>query len=157
VVLDAGNSGTPNPSSAITVSAWLYPTAYQFAIPVGRDNITHNDSVYAFKWRDSGNQPFWRVRDNSSNNHDVTLSSIPSFNQWFHTAMTYDGTTMKVYLNGALNGSTQFSGTIEQSTQSLRLGQGIGNEYFPGKIDDVRIYNRALSATEVKQLYNAGR
>jgi hypothetical protein len=51
--INVGNSSTLNPTSAITVAVWLYPTVYAHAI-VGRDNNAGNDSIYAFKWRQFG-------------------------------------------------------------------------------------------------------
>jgi hypothetical protein len=59
-----------------------------------------------------------------------------------------NGSNWRIYVDGVL----------ENTPWTLRIGHESGSVYwFPGTIDDVRIYNRALSAAEVKQLYNAGR
>jgi beta-lactam-binding protein with PASTA domain/Ca2+-binding RTX toxin-like protein len=75
---------------------------------------------------------------------------------WTHLAATYDGRVVRVYVNGAQVGSiTTSGGNLGTSTGALRLGgNSIWGEFFAGAIDDVRIYNRALSATEIQNLKN---
>jgi hypothetical protein len=72
-------------------------------------------------------------------------------NTWTHVAGTYDGATVKIYTNGVLAASFAQTGAIAPSTDGLFIG---GNPYyghnFLGTIDEVRIYNRALSAGEVQ-------
>jgi hypothetical protein len=65
------------------------------------------------------------------------------------------GVTGKSYLNGSLVGS-QTPATYYSVSETLKIGTE-STAYFSGAIDDVRVYNRALSAQEVKQLYNMGK
>ena len=71
-------------------------------------------------------------------------------------AGTYDGSTMKVFVDGRLEDSQSYSGGMLQNTNQLLIGWDPGgvveNRHFNGKIDDVRIYNRALSDSEIQQL-----
>lgn len=80
---------------------------------------------------------------------------------WSHVVMTYDLSTMKAYLNTQVSGITFSGGIIDQSVPYLPIGIGRNpdteDKYFQGLIDEVRIYDRALSADEVKRLYNMGR
>jgi len=77
-------------------------------------------------------------------------ANIP-LNTWTHLAATYDGTTLKLYVNGTLVTSTSVSGNITVTNGMLRIGgNSIWNEWFRGLIDEVRIYNRALSVTEIQ-------
>lgn len=79
---------------------------------------------------------------------------------WYHVVGTYDGTTYKIYLNGSLDGSVAKAGNafLASSGELCIGGDGstgvcaTGN-VFNGKIDEVRIYNRALSETELRRLY----
>jgi glucose/arabinose dehydrogenase/PKD repeat protein len=72
-------------------------------------------------------------------------------NQWSHLATTYDGSTMRMYVNGTLAGSTLVSGAITTSTGELWIGGNpIWAEWFSGLIDEVRVYDRALSAAELQ-------
>ncbi|HVZ75730.1 MAG TPA: LamG-like jellyroll fold domain-containing protein [Candidatus Paceibacterota bacterium] len=94
----------------------------------------------------------------------VTDTNIAQ-NTWYYAMATYDGETLRLYVNGVdVSDNTSPSGAIRY-TSAIRdcigseagsSGCGAGN-YFPGSIDDVRIYNRALSASEVAQLYQMGR
>jgi glucose/arabinose dehydrogenase len=73
-------------------------------------------------------------------------------NQWTHLASTYDGTTLRLYVNGVLNSSLPRTGSLEVNGSPLRIGgDTYPGENFPGLIDNLRIYNRALSATEIQQ------
>jgi len=78
---------------------------------------------------------------------------LPS--QWTHLATTYDGTTLRVYVNGVQVGSLAAAGNIASSTGAVTIGgNNVWGEFFAGAIDDVRIYNRALSAAEINTLKN---
>ena len=67
-------------------------------------------------------------------------------------AATYDGAVVRLYVNGAAVGSFSYAGVIPASSGVLRLGgNSVWTEWFAGVLDDVRIYNRALSAAEIQQ------
>jgi hypothetical protein len=77
--------------------------------------------------------------------------------QWNHIASTYDGTTMKVYINGVQDATTTPATGSVDSTQSINIGRDVnsGSAYLNGLIATTRIYKRALTATEVTQNFNA--
>ena len=69
---------------------------------------------------------------------------------WTHLAMTYDGAVLALYRDGTLVSSTFVSGAIATSSGALRIGGNtIWQEPFAGTIDDLRIYDRALTAGEI--------
>ncbi len=75
---------------------------------------------------------------------------------WTHIAATYDGANLRFYVNGALVGTKAQTGAIPVSTGPLWIGNNtVYNEPYGGLIDEVRIYNRALSATEIQTDMNA--
>jgi glucose/arabinose dehydrogenase len=77
-------------------------------------------------------------------------TTLPGF-VWTHVAGTYDGSMLRIYVNGNLEASQPASGTLEVNTSPLRIGGNTySNEFFPGRIDDVRIYDRALSEAEIE-------
>ena len=83
--------------------------------------------------------------------HTVQSSVGLTVNAWYHIAGTYDGSTMNIYVNGQLVGSASASGNINGYTGPLRLAaNGSGGEVWNGKIDDVRVYSRALSQAEIQ-------
>ena len=105
---------------------------------------------------------FWYYKD-ASNNIPSASSGTFSLNVWHHAVIVFDTTGGYVYVDGARSGSVKaWTGTpgADTSSQNLQIGAYSGSastQYFGGSVDDVRIYNRILSATEVVQLYNMGR
>ena len=82
----------------------------------------------------------------------VTSTTGLEVNQWYHVTCTYNGSTMVLYLNGVSNGSTAETRTPLTSTAAVRLGYAGSYNYAKAILDDVRIYNRALSAGEAAGL-----
>ena len=77
-------------------------------------------------------------------------------NTWTHLAATYDGATMRLYVNGVQVASRAQTGTIATSTNPLQIGgDSLYGQYFAGMIDEVRVYNRALSVTEIQTDMNS--
>ena len=71
--------------------------------------------------------------------------------EWHHAACVYDGSAVKVYVNGVLEASNPYSSGISANNAPLRIG-----DKFDGLIEEVTIYNRALTATEIRAIYDAG-
>jgi hypothetical protein len=77
-------------------------------------------------------------------------------NVWYMFSVTYDKNTLKLYMNGELVNSKSIVGNLQTSNLPLLFGMHEGNsQYFDGKIDDIGIWNRALSACEISKLYLA--
>ncbi len=83
--------------------------------------------------------------------------TIP-LNTWTHITGSYDGSTVKVYINGVLSGSGTFAGGYTPSTIPMQLGKAswTNGEYSYAHTDEFQIYNRTLSASEIGAIYNAG-
>ena len=79
--------------------------------------------------------------------------------QWYQVVTTFDSTNgMKIYLNGSLDGSNSNTGSILSGYWYKYIGKRSGvADYFDGFIDEVAIYNRVLTAAEIKRLYNWGK
>ena len=78
---------------------------------------------------------------------------------WYHVAGTYDGTTAKIYINGALDNSATYGGPIDATYAGpLYIGRTDHgySEYFSGRVDEVGIYDQALTADDVTGIYEAG-
>jgi hypothetical protein len=95
---------------------------------------------------------------------DVVISNtVLQNNVWYHVAGTYDGSSAKIYVNGILDNSVEKSGVVLPSTGgAVKIGQEsavedpAGPEFFNGLIDEVELFNRALSAEEIATLFDAG-
>lgn len=81
---------------------------------------------------------------------------VPNGSGWQHYTVTYDGTKVKMFINGILDSETNTTGALANfSNALLQIGYSDnGFDWFNGKLDDIRIYNRALTNAEVLQLYN---
>ena len=81
----------------------------------------------------------------------ISNSGVPlPLNVWTHLAATYDGTTLRLFVNGVQASSRAMTGAMVASSLPLRIGgNSVWGEQFAGVIDEVRIYNRALTAAEI--------
>jgi hypothetical protein len=78
-------------------------------------------------------------------------TSLLPVNAWSHLAATYDGSTLRLYVNGAQVASKSVTGLISISTDALTFGSDpFYGQYLSGAIDDIRIYNRPLTAVEIQ-------
>ena len=82
-------------------------------------------------------------------------ASALGLDTWTHLAGTYDGTTMRLYVNGLQVASQASAGNILTSANPLQIGgDSIFGQTFEGKIDEVRVYDRALSVSEIQSDMN---
>ena len=88
-------------------------------------------------------------------------SSTLSTEKWYHVAMVYDGASLRGYVNGKLDGTRAASGALQATDESLKIGAyapvngGSGGGFcLLGKIDEVALFNRALTASEIKSIYS---
>ena len=89
----------------------------------------------------------------------LNANTVLSANVWYHIACVWDGANMYIYLNGASDATPAVkTGTMADNGLNASIGRKGGNTlFFNGKLDEVRLYNRTLSAGEIKMLYNMGR
>lgn len=140
-------------SSALTLSVWAKITDASNV-----NSMIHKygggDSAYKLFY-DSGNLTFALSADGTSGTaSSIDYAMSPDPNIWYHFAATYDGTTMRLYLDSVEIGSQAHAGGIFNSSLPIRLGQNYYANNYEGHMDDARIYDRALSAGEVAALYD---
>jgi hypothetical protein len=134
-------------TSAMTLEAWIRPT-----VATGWRTVVMKETtgglIYALYGGDDAGRPSEWLRVGTE--QGVSGPTALAANTWTHVAATFDGTTMRVYVNGAQVATRAWTNTIATSTGVLRIGgNSIWGEYFNGQIDDVRIYNRVLTAAEI--------
>jgi len=151
-------------SSAITLSAWVKAdanTANSNIIERWLYGTGVNQRAYCLYVTGTGAIAFGLGNDGTSANVKwLTTTATITRNVWTHIAATFDGTTMKIYINGALSTSVAagFS-TIFVPTGNVHIGnwQATATTWanpFIGSIDEVRLYKKALSASEILGIYN---
>ena len=138
-------------TSAMTLEAWVRPTA-SASWRCAMLKETSGGLAYGLYASNTSSRPggFLRVGSVGSD-VDATAPSAITLNAWTHLAATYDGATLRLFVNGTQVTSRALTGSIVSSTQPLRIGGNqVWGEYFAGLIDEIRVYNRALSAAEIQ-------
>jgi fibronectin type 3 domain-containing protein len=142
-------------TDSMTLEAWVRPVALGGIWRTVFIKEQPGDLVYALYAGTDTSVPDGVTFTNGAEQQALGSAQIP-LNAWTHLATTYDGATLRLYVNGALAGSTAASGPMPDSDGPLRIGgNAVWGEYFDGLIDELRIYSRALSATEIQGDMNA--
>lgn len=135
-----------------TVESWIYPTASSIDYIFGNYNSGHNGlELYQVNGRID---LYW-----AGLNASTSAGSIVA-NNWYHVVGTRSGNTASIYLNGSFSSSATNANSIPVSVSyPFTIGNGYNytSEAFGGRIASVKVYNRALSAAEVQQNFNATR
>ncbi len=136
------------PVSAISVSAWLRPHAFQ----VGGAAISSGRNGGILLFYPSGTDVRFYVWTTGWNYITMAQADI-SLDEWHHFVLTYDQTNLKIFMDGEEKNSGGLSGDITYDGKNFEIGRYSGTgPYFDGLIDEVRIYKRVLTATEIKAL-----
>jgi hypothetical protein len=140
----------------MTLEAWVDPSALGTSGTSWRCVLFKEQTggmVYALYANDGGARPVGQV--NVGGEKNAAGSAQLPLNVWTHLAVTYDGAALRLYVNGTQVASTPVSGPIPVSAGVLRLGgNSIWGEWFQGQLDDVRLYNRALTPAELQSDMN---
>jgi len=133
---------------ALTIEAWVLSKKWDVGIVV-------KGGVYVL--RGYGKHAFYLWSDGKESGY-LTFEGGVTVNQWTHLVATYDSSlsegNMKLYKDGVLVGTRNFTGTLANNGEPLYISRAFGSaSYFQGLIDEVKIYSRALTAEEVKKEY----
>src|SRR5207248_11483164 len=146
-----------NPTEAITIDAWVNPSSYPNTGPavVRKDTNTVGTTQYSLSVGDGVNTGV--LHCNIGGSIGATGGSVP-LNQWTHVACTYDRQNLRAYVNGTQVAFTAATQAIPVASQPLGIGQepGATDRNFDGLVDEVEIFNRALSQSEIAAIVNAG-
>ena len=150
------NSSLAIPNSSFSISTWVKSGTY----PDG--------AVIAGQWSYLNDPPqqvaigcnyeyinvFWSTEGTSLTDRWITDIPLPYDDIWHHVVLTFDGTTEKIYWDGAYSGSFTPAG-LSYQTSGFGIANG-NNGYFEGQTDEVGVWSRDLSQAEITSLYNAG-
>ncbi len=155
--VNGGTGASLNLTGNQSYSVWIKPTASSGNKPV----ICNNDAglysnAFCLYIRNSPGTDIGFQVDPNGTNIAAFQSGTISYGKWNHIVGVLNGSNVSVYLNGVLTYSGAGAPTsVTRSFEGVLIGSGV-SLFYPGAIDDVRIYNRALSASEVLQLYDMG-
>jgi hydrogenase maturation factor HypE len=96
-----------------------------------------------------GSRPAGYIRVSGADRDALGTAALAA-NTWTHLAVTYDGATLRLFVNGVQAGTRAIAGAVAASSNPLRIGGNtVWGEYFSGLIDEVRVYSRVLTAAEI--------
>jgi hypothetical protein len=144
-ILNVGNN--------ITVNTWFYVNSNSSYQPIISKTLSNSTAG----WELANSSGVFRTTFRPSVTQINLIAGSLVIGKWYMGTMTFDGTTARLYLNGVITGDTTTGGPVTlNSSQPLQIGtRGIGANWYNGNISQVQIYNRALTAQEVEQNYNA--
>lgn len=137
-------------TKGMTLEAWVYPTVRM----TNRATVVLKERsgglAYSLHANSARGNPSSTINTEGANKELSAGAQLP-VNTWTHLAATYDGSSQRLYVNGELAGTRPQAGSISTSRGKLRIGGNSisGDEYFTGYIDEVRVYNRALTQAEI--------
>ncbi len=137
-----------------TIAAWVKTPSFSTY-----NTLVVTDHIAGGAWLQIENST-GRIFAGFGNWHGRLSAGSLTIDTWHHVVGVVRGDNdIDVYIDGAVSNGSYDGGasTVPYGSDTARMGDNsLGNSYFPGSLDDVRIYNRELTATEVKQLYNLG-
>jgi hypothetical protein len=130
--------------------AWVRPTALSGWNTIVMKGWGTNAMAYALYANDSVPRPAGYVSIASVDRSAIGTSGLP-LNTWTHLAFTYGGGMLRLYVNGVQVGTRAITGNVRMSAETLTIGgNSVWGEWFNGTIDEVRLYNRELTAAEIQ-------
>jgi hypothetical protein len=150
--VEVPNAAALNPTTGLTLEAWVKPNAIALN---SHQTILRKDGEYYFKVYEDKLQ-FW-LWTSATTKTDPTSDHLMTAGTWQHVVVTYDGSTVRFYRNGVAIGTVAVSVPLRTNANPLHLGASLvsGNEtnFLAGGLDEVAIYDRALSAADVAAHY----
>ena len=144
----------PIGNSNYTISLWAKSAELQDRGGyIGWGEYGSNNRVNAFRTIMDGIQNYWWGNDLIHNSYALNL-----LNQWHHVVVNFNGTNRTIYFDGALLKTDTPGATLNSTTSNFAIGRTAPMfiEFFNGTLDDLSIWNRALTLDEITYLYNSG-
>jgi uncharacterized protein YjdB len=146
------DSSSLDATSGVTVEAWIYPKKplgwQSLLMKEGSSNVVYG--LYANTAENNAAGIATIGGSEVSVNHAVQDVQVQMY-RWTHLAITYNGSVFRLFFNGVEVSSVNRSGSLNVSAGPLRIGgNAVWGEYFNGMIDEVRVYNRALTTAEIQ-------
>lgn len=151
--VDCGTNSILAPTNALTLMAWVKPiTLSNWATVMMRTTIASWIDGYGLAHYQGINDINFYI-----NNYTTCASGTLTLNKWAHLVGTYNQTNIRLYINGQLAGSTNYSTAINNGSTTFGIAKGNGGNYFfNGYIDEVFVYDSEMPASQVSQNYLKG-
>src|SRR6266478_2423250 len=146
----------------LTIECWIMPDAYDASVsgaPIIEWDSATTDGAQLW----TGQTLYANIKDTSGNAHIINVPVVFDTNHFQHVALTYDKSSGRavLYYNGTIIGTNNFGSITPQTTYPVnigrRTGQAIGNgATYGGLMDELSVYSRAVSSSEIAAIYSAG-
>jgi hypothetical protein len=153
---------TQSSPNSFTVESWINSTEHSSDTNIGKIIVMSYSNYNGWIFSLNGTTSLLQLRhhnfNNSTTSYNIASSTGLSLNTWYHLAATDNGTTVRLYVNGVQVASGSSATSTTNSPMTLHVGAwpGAGSAvFFKGQISSAKIYNRALSATEITQNFEA--
>jgi hypothetical protein len=146
--VDCGNSTVFDIQVDITVAAWINVAQFDKS---WQAIVNKGDSAWRLHRSGGSSNIAWGTSGVAAPAADLTSTATVDDGEWHHLAGTYDGAQKRLYIDGVLDAEVDATGNIGVSTHTVNIGENSQNtgRHFTGLVDDVRIYNEALTGAEV--------
>ncbi|MEM6755749.1 MAG: LamG-like jellyroll fold domain-containing protein [Planctomycetota bacterium] len=141
-------------TSTLSVSAWAYYDSFKSA-----DNteiIIRKGEGNPNNWQFTVANKYPELVLEAWDNDGIKANTQLTTGRWYHLAVTWDGSQVKFYIDGELDRTASKTGTVGTDDRDVYIGARASTDQTDGLLDDIRLYDRALSAEEVTQLYEYG-
>jgi len=143
--------------TSITMAAWVFPTTVDgtYMVPI---NHTSNPSLVQTNIEISNTFTRAVRRRHGVGTDTASWGTALTVNTWYHLAVTWDGSTLRLYVNGVEQANAASSGNGTSNTSNTfsigRYNDGVSaaSNWWDGRIDEARVYNRALTSAEIRSL-----
>ena len=157
-VIEVPHSDSLNVESSFTHAVWAYPIDKVRTQAARSDNIAEK-GFWAGSWlshiryddlKDFRKKWLFAIASGGWNPVFWPADTHIEPNNWFHLALTWDGKTRRLYVNGKLDGSDEPAGSAKSNAEILYIGGGRDPHYYEGIFDEFSLWNRVLSEGEIK-------
>ena len=137
-----------NPTNGFTFETWLYLHNNTNEFIVGKENASKGN--YRLFVNENHHFEFELNKFNT-----ISSAAMAVKNQWIHLAASFDGESMKIYIDGVLDASKHFDAfEIQANTANLRIGRSYQYDFLNGKMDEIRMWNIARNQSEIQSTMN---
>jgi len=154
--VSVNNSANLNFTTSMSVSAWIKwnitpSTGSAYATIINKNG----DNQYRLQHNGTNSKFEFGIRTNTGGSYATSITT-PVVGEWYHLVGTWDGVLVKIYVNGVLEQTVGRTGSIYSSTIPVKIGSSsFDARWFNGIIDEVNLWDRVLTQTEVTQVYSS--
>lgn len=146
------DSPSLNPLSSFTLEAWIYDMSSSWRATLIEKGVQYRLGLAP---SNLGRPVLATSIETDRGSFSLTGTNCLRRESWTHIAVTYDGSSLVLYVDGNIDGATQATGSVVSTSSPIIIGNR-GESGFVGRIDEITLYSRALSPAEILEIYRAG-